>query len=117
MLRLVSDGDFDGRLYRTLRKSRPELDLVRVQDVGLRTAPDPDILAWAAAEDRIVISQDYDTMPKFAYERIDAGLPMPGLLIVRRRALSIGKLAEEILIVVLCSEPHEWRDRVGFIPL
>jgi hypothetical protein len=56
-------------------------------------------------------------MPKFAYDRINARLSLPGLFIVRRMALPIGKIADEILIVALCSEPHEWRDRVQFIPL
>jgi hypothetical protein len=42
---MVSDADFNGRLYRALFRDQPDLDLIRVQDVGLRTAADPDILA------------------------------------------------------------------------
>jgi predicted nuclease of predicted toxin-antitoxin system len=51
MLRLATDADFNGVVYRTLLRELPDLDMVRVQDVGLRTAEDPDILDWAAAED------------------------------------------------------------------
>jgi predicted nuclease of predicted toxin-antitoxin system len=38
------------------------LDLVRVQEVGLRTADDPDILEWAAAQGRVLVTRDRDTM-------------------------------------------------------
>ena len=48
MLRLVSDENFNGDIIRGLFRRLPELDLVRVQDVGLMQTPDPDILQWAA---------------------------------------------------------------------
>jgi hypothetical protein len=53
MLRLVSDENFHGDVPRGLYRRRPELDIVRVQVVGLSATSDPDILAWAAAEGRI----------------------------------------------------------------
>jgi len=45
MLRLLTDEDFDGRLTSALLSRVTDLDLVRVQDVGLMHTPDPDILA------------------------------------------------------------------------
>lgn len=48
----------------------PKLDVVRVQDVGLIETPDPTILAWAAAEGRILLTHDRDTVPGFAYDRV-----------------------------------------------
>jgi hypothetical protein len=116
MLRLASDADFHGPLYRALRRRQPDLDIVRVQDVGLRTATDPDILAWAASEGRILLTHDRSTMTKFAYERIRAGLPMPGLCVVRDRPMQIGLRVEEILLVALCTTHEEWKDRVDFLP-
>lgn len=50
MLRLAADADLDGRLVRGLLRREPTIDIVRVQDVGMRTASDPEILAWAASE-------------------------------------------------------------------
>ena len=78
MLKLVSDENFDGDILRGLYRRRPDLDVVRVQDVGLRSTPDPDILKWAAAEDRILLTHDRDTVPNFAYCRVIAGAAMPG---------------------------------------
>lgn len=49
---------------------QPDLDLVRVQDVGIQGIDDPTILSWAAENKRIVITHDIATMPDFAYERV-----------------------------------------------
>ena len=44
MLRLLIDEDVHGDIVAGLRRRHPTLDLVRVQDVGLRSTPDPIIL-------------------------------------------------------------------------
>jgi hypothetical protein len=64
MLRLVSDENFNGDIVRGLLLRQPALDLYRVQDVGLEEADDPTILAWAAANNRIVVTHDQATMPE-----------------------------------------------------
>ena len=50
MTRLLTDENFDGDIVRGLLRRMPDLDVVRVQDVGLAETPDPNILAWAAAD-------------------------------------------------------------------
>jgi hypothetical protein len=47
VLRLVADEDVDGQVVSAIRR-RPAVDVVRVQDIGLRQATDPAVLAWAA---------------------------------------------------------------------
>lgn len=117
MLRLATDADFNGRVYRALLRELPELDLVRVQDAGLRTAEDPDVLAWAAAEGRILMTHDRRTMVGAAYQRVQDGLLMPGVFVIRDRPNQIGRMVEEILLPALCSEQDEWKDRVQFLPI
>lgn len=50
MLLLVSDENFNNDIVRGLLRRKPDLDIVRVQDVGLRGADDAIILEWAAQE-------------------------------------------------------------------
>ena len=52
MLRLLADENFNGDIVRALLLRQPDLDIVRVQDVGLAGVGDPDILAWAAFSPR-----------------------------------------------------------------
>ncbi len=78
MLRLVSDENFNGDIVRGLFRRHAELDLVCVQDVGLRQTPDPDILEWAASQGRVLLSHDVSTVPPAAYQRVGDGKAMPG---------------------------------------
>jgi predicted nuclease of predicted toxin-antitoxin system len=116
MLRLISDGDFNGKVIRGLFRRQPELDLIRVHDIGLRTADDPTILEWAAKNGRIVLTHDRNTMTRYANERVENGDPMPGVFVIRDEP-PFGAMIEEILLVDFCSTQDEWIDRIEFLPL
>ncbi len=116
MLQLLTDENFNGDIIRGLLLRRPALDLLRVQDVGLLEADDPTILAWAAANNRILLTHDRATMPDFAYEQIVASQPMPGLFVVNDR-LAIQQSIDELLLIDECSEQAEWDGRVAYLPL
>jgi hypothetical protein len=90
--------------------------VVRVQDVGLNATSDPDILEWAAIEGRIVLTHDRDTMPNFAYDRVRAGQPMPGVFLVSD-LMPLGQAIDEILLAIECLPPEECKDLVRFFPL
>ena len=66
MLRLASDIDVNGAILRGLRRRLPLIDLVRTQDALPASTPDRDVLAWAAGENRILITNDRNTMVGFA---------------------------------------------------
>jgi predicted nuclease of predicted toxin-antitoxin system len=116
MLRLASDADVHGEIIRGLRRRRPQIDLMRVQDALAEGAPDPEILAWAARENRILITNDRNTMVGFAYQRVAAGQPVPGL-IVTTNAQAIGSAIGDILLITEYMPEEEIRDQiVVFLP-
>lgn len=116
MLRLLADENFNGDIVRGLLLRQSDLDLVRVQDVGLVGADDPDVLAWAAENNRIVLTHDRATMSDYAYERVAAGEGMAGVFILNDR-FPVGQAIEEILLMVACSEQAEWNGRAVHVPL
>jgi hypothetical protein len=116
MFPLASDENLDDAIVTGLLQRYPTLDLVRIKDVGLSGASDPDILEWAASENRILLTHDRATMPGFAYERVNNSKPMPGVVIVSDH-LSIGDAIQEILILVNCSTHKDWENQVIYIPL
>lgn len=79
MLRFVADEDFTRAIVRGVIRARSDIDVVRVQDVGLRTREDAVVLNWAATEGRVLLTHDVQTMPAHAYERVQHLLPMPGV--------------------------------------
>ena len=114
MLKLAIDAAVNGDLYRALLRRQPDLDLVRAQDVGLRTATDPEVLAWAVAEGRILLTHDRRTMTRFANERVEAGLSMPGVFVIHDK-IPVREAIDAVLLADGASEQDEWRDQVVFL--
>ena len=82
MLRLATDADVHGDIVRGLRRRRPEIDLVRVQDALPEGTPNPNVLAWAAAEGRVLVTNDRNTMVGFARARAAAGDAIENILVI-----------------------------------
>lgn len=107
MLRLIADENFDVRILRGVLHRIPGLDVVRAEDVGFRRTPDPIILEWAAAQGRLVVTHDVNTMAGFAYDRVRAGLRMPGVVEIAD-TLPISIAVDELATFVECSRDDEW---------
>jgi hypothetical protein len=112
MLLLVADENFNHDIVRGLLRKKTDLDIVRVQDVGLRGAEDPVILEWAANEDRLVLTHDAATMADYAYERVTRGLRMPVA-----DDLPLGQVIEDLLLLAEYSNKGEWESQVIYLPL
>jgi len=114
MLRLLSDENFNGEIVRGLVRAQPDLDVVRVQDIGLLGAVDPRILTRAAENNRVLLTHDRATIPAFAYDRVRAGEPMPGVFVVDDRT-AVGQAIDDLLLFALCSEEGEWEGQVLYL--
>ena len=115
MLRFLADENFNGRIHRGLIRREPSLEIVRVQDVGLTGVEDPAVLAWAAEEQRVVLTHDVSTMTRYAYDRVRTGKAMPGVVEVPLD-LSIGAAIGDILLLAAASYPEELEGRVLHLP-
>src|ERR671936_175766 len=111
MLALAADEYFNYDIVRGLLRRNPELNIVRVQEVGLSGANDPTVLESAAQEGRVLLTHDVTTITRYAYERVQAGEPMPGVFEVSRD-LAIGRAIEEILLLAEYSLEGEWEGQV-----
>ena len=99
MIALIVDENFDDDIPRGHVRRLPELEFVVVHDVDLTATPDPIILAWAAGEGRVRLTHDRDTVPSFAYDRVRAGEPMPGVFLVSDR-IQKGQAIEELALAL-----------------
>ncbi len=117
MLRLVSDADVHGAIIRGLRRRSPEIDLVRVQDALPIGASDRDVLAWATAANRVLITNDRNTMLSLANEMHTAGTSVPGLIMTTNEQ-SIGSAIDDTLLIAQCLSEQEMRDQfIIYLPL
>lgn len=116
MIRFLLDENFNGKIARGLRARQPDTDMVRVQDTELYGEGDTIVLAWAAQQGRILLTHDLDTMTKYASERIEQGLPIAGVILIRD-TLPVAKVIEDLLVILKASEADEWENRIDFLPL
>jgi hypothetical protein len=90
--------------------------LVRVQDALPEGASDIAVLAWAASENRVLITNDRNTMVSIAHQRAAAGAPSPGL-IVSTNSQSIGSAIDDVLLIAEFMSESEIQDQVVvFLP-
>lgn len=116
MLRLAADENFNNDIIRGLLRRKPDLNIIRIQDVSLSGAGDSTVLQWAAREGRVLLTHDVTTITRYFYEHIRAGQSMPGVFEVSR-AIPIGRAIEDILLLAECSLEGEWNGQIHYLPL
>jgi len=116
MLPLAADEDVHGALVRGLRRREPNVDLVSVREAGLGGSTDPAVLEWAATQGRVLITQDENTLIGYAWDRVRAKQPMPGV-IVRGKGVTIRQAIDDLLLIAQCGIAEDFKDQVRFLPL
>jgi hypothetical protein len=72
---------------------------------------DPEVLALAAEQQRILVSHDVGTMPAHFFRFTNAGKHSCGVFLVSQ-SLDVGTAIEELLLIWLASEAVEWENRL-----
>jgi len=120
-LRYLLDENLRGPLWRALQWHNSSgvypLDVVRVGDpadlpLGIG---DPDLLLWAEREQRILVTQDADSMPMHLVDHLTAGQHSPGVFMIRRHS-TLPQIVSFLCDAAYASEASEWQDRIQFIP-
>lgn len=114
--RYLADHDLNQIIVRGLLRREPTIDVALARDLGLQDRPDPEVLARAAELGLIVVSHDRKTMTMYARQRIEAGLPMPGLL-VADQTTPIRAVIDSIILVWAAGEVEDCADRIIFLPI
>jgi predicted nuclease of predicted toxin-antitoxin system len=121
-LRFLLDENLPGRLWAAvMRHNARGINLVDAIQVGdppalPRGSQDPDILIWAEAEDRILVSEDLSTLPIFLANHLQSGRHSPGIILIRH-GTTLKEVVEFVVLAAHASEPWEWADRCQFIPV
>lgn len=62
-----------------------------------------------------MLTHDVATITMYAYNRVNQGLPMTGVVEVISKA-PIGKILDDLELFICCSEPEECEGQILFIP-
>jgi hypothetical protein len=112
----LCDHDLNEAIYDGVRRREPVIEIIRVREVGLREASDPEVLEYAAQHGLIVVSHDANTMTAHAYNRIAQGEKMSGLFVVQQKS-PIGPVVSNLVLIWSATDSEEWEGRVQYLPL
>ena len=82
MIRYLADADLNDAIVSGCRRREPAMDFLSAIDANLEGVADPEVLALAAAENRILVSHDFQTMPRHFGDFLQAYGSSPGLILV-----------------------------------
>lgn len=117
--RLLADANFNEHVVRGLRRIRPEISILTAHQAKVDTLADPDLLAYAAKQDLILLTHDTRTMPQHFADFLIQLSPeeySPGVWYTPQ-TLAVGIAIRAILEVWLCSAHIEHRNRELRLPL
>ncbi len=114
-VRSQADADLNDEIISGVFRQAPEIDFQTADEAHLRGLPDPQVLAIAARENRVLVIHDRRTMPRH-FATFIAGQISSGVIIVSQR-LNVRDAIEELCLIGTASDPEDWHDRIATIPL
>jgi hypothetical protein len=115
VIRYLADASLRHSIVLGCRRREPALDFQSAAEARLEGLPDPAVRAIAAANGRILVTQDFQTMPFHFGNFLVQGGHSPGVLLIsQKRATSVA--IEALLLIWDASEETEWADRIAEIP-
>ena len=113
--RFQADADFNEEIVSGLLRQHPDLDFQTAEEAELSGLADPDVLALAAQDGRVLVTHDRRTMPHHFAEFI-LRRESPGVIIISQR-VSVRRAMEELALVWEASEAGEWANLIVELPL
>jgi hypothetical protein len=114
-VRFQADADLNIIIVLGTLRAEPTIDFQTAVAAGLRGRPDPEVLAIAASEGRILLTHDHRTMPGHFGEFISGG-PSPGVFVIPQNVPVIEAI-DELVMIWAASEAEEWTNRICYLPL
>jgi predicted nuclease of predicted toxin-antitoxin system len=116
MIRFLADADLNEGIVAGCLRREPMMDFLPANEADLEGVPDPEVLALAAEHNRILVSHDFQTMPRHFGEFLQTAGSSPGVILVPQRLL-VAEAIDELVLIWCASESEEWTNRILRIPL
>lgn len=114
-IRFQADNDLNQNIVKALRRVEPSINFQTAHAANLRGVPDPEVLAYAAKESRVLVSHDITTMPRHFGEFIQSA-DSAGVLIALQES-PIMTVVEDLLLLWMAEEAEDWINRIRILPL
>jgi predicted nuclease of predicted toxin-antitoxin system len=110
ILRLLADANLNASIRAGLLRRNPEIDFKRAEDIPLVGIQDPEVLAIAARERRVLVSHDVNTLPDHLRDFVRTATS-PGIVLVPDK-MPIGAAIENILVICEAADASDLQNKV-----
>ena len=114
-VRFQADADLNIIVVLGALRAEPTIDFQTAVTAELSGRPDPDVLAIAAREGRILLTHDHKTMPRHFADFISR-TSSPGVFVIPQNVPVVDAI-EELVMIWVASEADEWTNRICYLPL
>jgi hypothetical protein len=114
-VRFQADADLNQIILLATVRKEPPVDFQTAPAAGLPGVADPEVLARAAKDSRVLVTHDRKTMSRHFSEFITREAS-PGLIVIPQ-SLSVAAAVEDLILIWSATEAEEWVNRIGFLPL
>src|SRR5271169_1789540 len=115
MVRFLADASLHDAIVTGCLRRESAIDFLSAHEARLEGVADPEVLAFATRENRILVTSDLRTMPRHFGDFLEANGECAGVFLVRQRA-PLAEVIEALVMVWAASDADEWKDRVVEIP-
>jgi predicted nuclease of predicted toxin-antitoxin system len=114
-VRFQADADLNEDIVAGVQRRAPEIEFQTSHEAQLANLPDPDVLARAAQESRILVTHDRRSMPTHFGQFIEHH-KSPGLLVISQGADLLSAI-EDLILIWTASEAEEYVNSIRTLPL
>lgn len=114
-IRFQPDADLNEEFVSGILRQNPDIDFQTAEESELRGITDPDVLARAADENRILVTHDRRTMPRH-FDEFIGRRACPGVIIISQR-VSVHLAIEELTLAWEASGAEEGSNLIVELPL
>ena len=114
-IRFQADADLNQLLVSAVLRREPKINFQTAFQAKLANLDDPQVLQFAAVEQRILVTHDRRTMPyhfaKFIKESTSSGV------IIVSQQISVYQFVEDIILIWSATEMDDWINRIAALPI
>lgn len=114
-IRLLADVDLNFAIVTGARLREPRIDFLSAVEAGLEGIGDPEVLAFAARQGRILVSHDMSTIPVHFARTLRGGKQSPGVFLVPQTT-AVRDVIEAVILIWSASLPVEWANQITHLP-
>jgi hypothetical protein len=115
MIRFLTDAIRHDAIVTGCLRREPAIDFLLAHEATLEGVPDPEVLAFATRQSRILVTSDLRTMPRLFGDFLEANGQCAGVFLVKQRA-PLAEVIDALVLIWSASDADEWKNRLVEIP-